>query len=73
MWALQGNFEHSRIILNDEEDWSEFVDQLLMFPSTQVHDDLVDALAYVSQLARNVATDDFEEDEWVPMDNLIGY
>jgi len=73
MWALQGNFEHSRIILNEEEDWTEFVDQLLMFPSTQVHDDLVDALAYVSQLVRNVATDDFEEEEWQPMDSLIGY
>ena len=73
MWALQGNFEHSRIVLNKEEDWAEFVDQLLMFPSTQVHDDLVDALAYVSQLVRNVATDEFEEEEWVPMDSVIGY
>jgi hypothetical protein len=27
----------------------------------------------VSQLARNVATDDFEEEEWQPMDSLIGY
>jgi hypothetical protein len=44
-----------------------------MFPSTQVHDDLVDALAYVSQLVRNVATDEFEEEEWVPMDSVIGY
>jgi hypothetical protein len=34
---------------------------------------LVDALAYVSQLARNVATDDFDEEEWQPMDSLIGY
>jgi hypothetical protein len=73
MWALQGNFEHSRIILNDEEDWTEFVDQLLMFPSTQVHDDLVDALAYVSQLARNVATDDFEEEPWEPLDTISAY
>ena len=73
MWALQGNFEHSRIVLNKEEDWTEFVDQLLMFPSTQVHDDLVDALAYVSQLVRNVATDEFEEEECVPMDSVIGY
>jgi predicted phage terminase large subunit-like protein len=73
MWALQGNFEHSRIILNEDEDWTEFVDQLLMFPSTQVHDDLVDALAYVSQLTRNVATDDFEEEEWIPLDRVVGY
>jgi hypothetical protein len=44
-----------------------------MFPSTQVHDDLVDALAYVSQLARNVATDDFEEEPWEPLDTISAY
>jgi hypothetical protein len=40
IWALQGRFEHGRIVLNKEEDWSEFVDQLLMYPSQGVHDDL---------------------------------
>ena len=40
IWSLQGRFEHGRIILNREEDWSDFIDQLLMFPSKGVHDDL---------------------------------
>ena len=73
MWALQGNFEHGRIILNQKEDWTEFIDQYLMFPSTQVHDDLPDALSYVAQLTKNVATDDYEEEEWSPMDLETAY
>ena len=40
IWSLQGRFEHGRIILNNKEKWTEFVDQLLMFPSQGVHDDL---------------------------------
>jgi len=40
IWALQGRFEHGRITLNSEENWDEFVDQLLMFPAQGVHDDL---------------------------------
>jgi hypothetical protein len=44
-----------------------------MFPSTQVHDDLVDALSYVSQLAKNVASDDFDEEDWTPLDSIAGY
>lgn len=73
MWSLQGNFEHSRIILNADEDWSEFVDQYLMFPSTQVHDDLIDALSYVDQLAKSIDIEDYDEEEWTPMDTIVGY
>ena len=40
IWSLQGRMEHGRVILNQEEDWDEFKDQLLMFPSKGVHDDL---------------------------------
>ena len=40
IWSLQGRFEHGRVILNSEEKWDDFVDQLLMFPSQGVHDDL---------------------------------
>lgn len=38
IWALQGRFEHGRIVLNSEEDWDEFVDQLILFPAQGVHD-----------------------------------
>jgi phage terminase large subunit-like protein len=73
MWSLQGNFEHGRIILNKEQKWDEFIDQYLMFPSTQTHDDLLDSLSYVGQLAKNVSIEDFEEEDWQPMDSIIGY
>lgn len=73
MWSLQGNFEHGRIILNREHDWSDFKDQYLMFPSTQVHDDLIDALSYVSQVATTVSTEDYEEEDWQPMDVESAY
>jgi predicted phage terminase large subunit-like protein len=73
MWSLQGGFEHGRIILNQKQDWAEFIDQYLMFPSTQVHDDLVDSLSYVEQLTRNIAAEDYEEDDWQPLDVESSY
>lgn len=73
MWSLQGNFEHSRIVLNKKEEWSDFKDQYLMFPSTQVHDDLIDALSYVAQLTTTVSTEDYEEEDWTPMDIESAY
>lgn len=39
VWALQGMFEHGRIILNKDEDWDTFKDQYLMYPTKGVHDD----------------------------------
>ena len=73
-WALQGRFEHGRIILNEEENWRELVDQLLLFPTANVHDDLVDALAYVDQLATTsyMVEDDVNED-FEPIDIVAGY
>lgn len=72
-WALQGRFEHGGITLNEDEDWVEFEDQLLMFPTAGVHDDLVDALAYVDQMATSNYVADYTEEEFEPMDVLIGY
>jgi phage terminase large subunit-like protein len=73
VWSLQGQMEHGRIILNTDVDWSEFIDQLLMFPSSQVHDDAPDALAYIGQMTTHVASLDFEEDPWEPLDSVVGY
>jgi len=69
---LQGRFEHGRIILNREEDWSDFIDQLLMFPSKGVHDDLPDALSYVDQLAMTSYFEQDEDDAWQPLDLISG-
>jgi hypothetical protein len=72
IWALQGRFEHGRITLNSEENWDDFVDQLLMFPAQGVHDDLPDALSYVDQLAVTSYFQEDEDDEWQPIDIVSG-
>lgn len=71
-WALQGRFEWGKITLNKEEDWRELVDQLLLFPTANVHDDLVDALAYVDQLTTSHYQQDYDDDEWEPIDVVAG-
>ena len=73
VWGLQGRFEHGRIILNQDEEWDEFIDQLLMFPTPQVHDDLIDALAYIDQLSITSYIDDDDDTEEEPLDIISGY
>ena len=72
IWSLQGRFEHGRIVLNSEEDWDDFTDQLLMFPANGVHDDLPDALSYIDQLAVTSYFEGEEDDEWEPVDIISG-
>jgi phage terminase large subunit-like protein len=72
IWALQGRFEHGRVILNSEENWDDFTDQLLMFPALGVHDDLPDALSYIDQLAVTSYFQDEDEEEWQPVDVIAG-
>lgn len=73
VWSLQGRMEHGRITFNDQEDWSEFKDQLIMFPTAGVHDDLVDALSYIDQLAIANYNQEYEEDEYEVLDPISGY
>jgi phage terminase large subunit-like protein len=72
-WALQGRMEHGKITFN-KADWnSELSDQLLNFPNTQVHDDLIDALSYIDQIAIAEYVSDYEMDDWNPIDAVSGY
>ena len=77
-WALQGRAQKGSIYLL-KGDWNEkFLDQVVSFPSRYVHDDLVDALAYIDQLAPETLGDfdiaAFEaETMWKPMDEQAGY
>jgi phage terminase large subunit-like protein len=73
IWALQGRFEHGRIKLNKKGDFKEFIDQYLLFPTTGVHDDLIDSLAYVDQLSIMSYISDYEQDEYEVMDDVIGW
>jgi predicted phage terminase large subunit-like protein len=74
VWALQGRFEHGRIKLKRAEWNKQFIDQLLNFPSTGVHDDMLDAVAYVDQIGITEFTDVLdEEEEYQPLDPISAY
>lgn len=74
VWALQGRFENGLVTLNKDEWNSEFLDQLFQFPNHLVHDDLIDSLAYIDQLAKVAYhTDWLEQDEYEPLDIMSGY
>jgi len=72
-WSLQGRLEHGKISFNKGPWNSEIVDELMNFPNAQVHDDLVDALSYIDQIAIAEYTSDYEEDDYTPMDAVSGY
>jgi|TARA_S200002703_G_scaffold132503_2_gene120340 predicted phage terminase large subunit-like protein len=71
--ALQGRFEHGTITLNKGEWNIQFLDELFQFPNPQVHDDLIDSLAYIDQLAQVTYYYDFEEDNFEALDTIAGY
>jgi phage terminase large subunit-like protein len=73
VWSLQGRMEHGRVSFNIEEDWDEFKDQMIMFPTAGVHDDLMDALSYVDQLALSNYQQDYEDDDYEVLDPIAGY
>lgn len=74
IWSLQGRLEHGQILFNSEENWDELVDQMMMFPSSGVHDDLPDALSYIDQLVvTSYQFDDDHQDDWEAIDVISGY
>ena len=79
-WALQGRMEHGRLFLpedtsdSDDPRWKrKFINQALDFPNPLSHDDMLDALAYIDQVATTsyFDEDDFA-DEWEPLDEIAG-
>lgn len=72
-WALQGRFEHGNIILNEDEDWEDLKEELLLFGAKDIHDDLIDALSYIDQMAISIYNDEPEIDDWQPFDTVSGY
>ena len=73
-WALEGRFANNLIQLK-KADWNDrFVDEAANFPSTLVHDDLIDALSYCDQMAQIAYLDGIElDDEWEPLDAAVGF
>ncbi len=49
------------------------MDQLFQFPDPLTHDDLVDSVAYIDQLARVAYTYDFEINDLEVLDTVTGY
>ena len=74
MWALQGRFENGNITLN-KGDWNiQFMDELFQFPSKQVHDDTIDSLAYIDQLAHVSYGWNYDEEDYDDtLDSYSGY
>ena len=73
MWSLQGRFENGYVSLN-KGDWNtKFLDQLFQFPNPLVHDDMIDALSYIDQLALVPYGEQFEEEDFDYLDTVAGY
>ena len=77
-WALQGRAQKGSIYLLRGA-WNEkFIEQAVSFPSRYVHDDLVDALAYIDQMApETIGYFDIQtieaQTQWQPLDAVAGY
>ena len=73
MWALQGRFENGYITLNQGEWNVKFLDQLFQFPDVLTRDDLIDALAYIDQLAEVAYDYEYEIEDHEILDVVAGY
>lgn len=76
VWALQGRMEKGLVKFNRGQWNRAFVGQLLDFPNPTAHDDMIDALAYIDQIAvidfaSVFSVDSYEEYE--PFDEISGY
>lgn len=80
-WALQGRAEKGQITLEPDTDldpedkWiGKFLGQAVDFPNPLAHDDLLDALAYIDQMAEDAVGWNIEmDDSWVPHDLEVGF
>ena len=74
VWALQGRMEQGRLTFQDGDYLDKLVDQMLDFPNPLAHDDMIDSLAYIDQIAQ--ARYDMDESigqaDWEPMDSISG-
>lgn len=81
-WALAGRVQKGRVVLNadpnDRTGWAqELIEEAVDFPDPRSHDDLIDSLAYVDQMAPQVTSfydyEDFEDVGFEPLDAVAGY
>jgi phage terminase large subunit-like protein len=73
VWGLQGRAERGKIKLVKAA-WNEwFLDQVADFPDPLAHDDGLDAVAYVDQMASVDYSNDIDIEDWEPLDLESGY
>jgi phage terminase large subunit-like protein len=72
-WALQGRAEKGRITMSKGAWNKHFLEQAVDFPSKLAHDDLLDAVSYIDQLATPYYDGPPIIDEWEPLDDIAGY
>jgi hypothetical protein len=70
-WALQGRGERGRIKLVEGAWNSDFIAEAADFPDPLSHDDLLDAVAYVDQMAKAYYVDAEDITEWQPLDQEL--
>ncbi len=75
VWALQGRLEHGRIKFNPGQYLEHLEEQMGDFPNPMAHDDLLDSLAYIDQIATVSYFDNFEvqNDYAYVLDEVAGY
>lgn len=72
-WAMQGRAEKGRIQVVRGAWNKTFFSQVEDFPSPLSHDDLLDAVAYIDQLAEPYFDGPTTIDEWQAVDDVSGY
>jgi predicted phage terminase large subunit-like protein len=73
-FALQGRMEHGRLVFNEDEDWTDVKEEFFLFGAQGIHDDGVDALAYINQMyVAGFSAGEVELDSWEPTDWVAGY
>lgn len=74
IWSLQGRFQQGRIFFKKGANWNKaLTNQLLDFPNPMVHDDLIDALAYIDQISNTMYDHGWIDEEYEPLDELAGF
>lgn len=74
VWSLQGRMENGLVTFKKAEWNSQLIDEISQFPDPLTHDDMIDALAYIDQIAKVAYAGNWEEyDEFEQLDSIAGY
>lgn len=73
LWCLQGRLEQGFITFCPGEYLRKLKEEAADFPNTTAHDDCLDALAYLDQIAPRMANMGIRQRKWNPLDLIAGY